>query len=416
MKQFGTLFRYEMKKILCRKSTWISLAVIVAFYLLSELLIFGTVSQDSTAVSSHGQVSEEEGRTETYAQAIARQRRDGLSWSGKKLDDNLMEEMKEEWGELNSSDITMQKYSDAMDRYQLVCYYLSALTGEGESYRYLEHMDGLNQEDIYKARQESVSSKWKEYALSKGEMEYWQAKENALSKPFTIQYSAGFDNLLTTQGIYLALMLVSFFVAVTVSEVFAQEHVRKTDQLILCSRLGRKQLYFAKMLAGIVFTLISALFFTGIIVASSLTMYGPEGFSAAIQWKAGWYSDSLTIGNVVLVLIGTELIAAVVTGIFAMVISEGARSSLIAMAVIVGGTFAARLIVIPNAYRLLSQLWGLFPINQIYFFNGFVDLRLISVFGIKLTSWQFAPVLYLAVGILLMLVGKRLYCHYQVEG
>lgn len=418
MRQFTTLFGYEMKKILCRKSTWVCLAVIIVFYVLSEILIWGTsATYTSNMLSSQGQITEEGAYTETYAQAVARQRRDGLSWSGRSLDDALMQKVAQEVEMLNSPDITVQQFNEAIDHYRLVCYSLAAVTGEegDDPYCFLDHMSQQSQEKIYGERRNQLTRVWGKYMLTEKEISYWKKKEETLVEPFTLQYSGGFDNLVTTQGIYMALLLVCFFIAVTVSEVFAQEHTRKTDQLILSSRLGRKQIYYAKMLTGGVFTLVSAILFVGVIAGLSFIMYGSEGYTAAVQWRVGWYSYPLSMGAVVLILIGITLLAAVLTGIFTMVISEGFHSSLIAMAVIIGGTFAVRLISIPRAYRLLSQIWNYFPINLTYFYEGFVDPRLVSFLGIRLTSWQFAPILYSVITVILVLFGKKLYCNYQVE-
>lgn len=59
------------------------------------------------------------------------------------------------------------------------------------------------------------------------------------------------------------------FIAICLSTVFTVEHTRKTDQVILCTRLGKKKLYAAKTLAGLTvgvgFTLLLSLLMFGII-------------------------------------------------------------------------------------------------------------------------------------------------------
>ena len=74
-----------------------------------------------------------------------------------------------------------------------------------------------------------------------------------------------------------------------------------------------------------------------------------------------------------------------------------------------------RLIPVPATLRFLSQLWDYLPANLLYA-EGFFDMRLVSVFGVHFTIWQFAPFVYIVVIALLALLGRRVYCRYQVNG
>ena len=76
----------------------------------------------------------------------------------------------------------------------------------------------------------------------------------------------------------------------------------------------------------------------------------------------------------------------------------------------------ARIIVIPREFRVMSQIWNYFPMNLLKIDQGFLDVRLVNIFGVKLTSWQFAPILYLILGGILVLLGRRCYCRHQVQG
>lgn len=67
------------------------------------------------------------------------------------------------------------------------------------------------------------------------------------------------------------------------STAFTVEHTRKTDQVILCTRLGKKKLYAAKTLAGLTvgvgFTLLLSLLMFGIIAF----LYGFDGYDTILQ-------------------------------------------------------------------------------------------------------------------------------------
>ena len=424
MRQFRTLLGYEMKKICCRKSTWITFAVLISAFLLSTALTWSityeNVSQEQE--EDTGEIKEEAWH-DTYAERKARERKNGLYWSGRTIDNVLFAEVKKEYGKAVQKAAkgagTHELFTKEMERFEPVEAALEAITGEGNLL--VQNYDsqkgaGLTEEKIYEARDALVENFWQEYRITEKERSYWQEKEELLSKPFTMEYAEGFYQLISMNGVYMVFMFASFLLAVVVGRIFAEEHQRRLDQLILCSRFGRRQLYFAKITAGILFAAFAVTVMMGVIAAVNLFVYGAEGFSAAIQLIAGWYSYPLTVGTTFLVMLGISLLAAILTSIFIMAVSERFCSSTVAMAAVIAVTGGARLVVIPREFRILSQIWNYFPINLLKVDQGFLDVRLVSVFGVKLTSWQFAPVLYLLLGVLFVLLGKRFYCRYQVQG
>lgn len=344
MKQFGTLVFYEMKKIMYRKNTWITIGILLILCLVLMA---------------------------------------GMSFGSSYVEGEILETHKE---------------GNAIDR-----------------------KNGLNpftvtEEEFYEARERAVSENWEKCKLKEKEKEYWQEKEDKLRKPFTYQYAEGYGYLISMNGVYMVCLLTTFLIAICMSCVFTEEHGKKTDQLILCSRLGRKQTYFAKILAGTVFSFLSGILFLVVTVAGSFLAYGSEGGLAMLQLFAPDYSYPLTVFQVLLIFSGILLLACVMTGIFAMALSEITKSNIGTMAAIVAIMFISRLIQVPENIRMLSQLMNLFPLNILKLDAGFIDMRLFSIFGLKLTSWQFAPFLYaLLIGIF-VLVGKKVYCRYQVQG
>lgn len=298
-----------------------------------------------------------------------------------------------------------------MERYDMLDSVITSMIGETT----LDYTSSTPvEQQLKEGRRENITLKYSKYRLTKGERAYWQKKEEAVEKPFTLQYAGGFENMIGMSGCYMSLLMVTFLVAVVVSRIFAEEHARRVDQLALSSRFGKKQLYYAKILAGTVFTGFSTLFLTGMISLITFVMYGTEGASAAIQLIAGWYSYPLSVGEIMLIMLGIIFLAALLTSIFTMVISEKLKSSALAMAVVIFCIVDIRLINIPSAYKVLSQIWNFWPINMVLLEN-FLDLRLVSLFGVKLTCWQFVPILYILAGTVLVLIGKRIYCKYQVQ-
>lgn len=406
MKPFCILLGLELRKIALRKNTWIILGAIILVYLFS-------VSSSYFVTYSEGDSGGEQWE-ETTTEKIACEKQYGILLSGKKLDDTLLKEreqcenqMLKKWNELS-----LKEQSLEVERYRLVENAICAATGRSlESV--MNEIRQMNQKQIYEEREKLMQQMQSQYMLTDNEMNYWNQKEEQVEKPFELQYMGMFDTLVGKE-IYLSLLLLTFWIAIIVSRIFSEEHSKKTDQLILTSLYGRKHLYFAKIAAGLITTFLASVVIIGIVVISNGIKYGTNGFSTMVQQIAGWYSYPLTLGEIACIMIGIELGAVLLTAVAAMLVSERFCSSISAIVVIIMITFIARIIEIPNAYRILSQLWNYIPINLLNI-NGFLDLRLVSVGKFWFTAWQFAPILYGMLTVVFIGIGKRIYCNYQVR-
>ena len=380
MGQFRTLFFYEMKKISQRKNTWITFGALLVLFL---GLIAGR-QLASTYIDGEF--------LETKKEGFATDRENGLVLSGRKLDDTLFTEVKNAYALAADRDIEYfltKEYQSSVRPYRGI-YDIIRLTSE---------LSSVTEENFYAAREAALKESQDDYKLSEAEKEYWQGKEEKVAKPFTYQYADAYSYLDSMNGIYMVLLMVSFMLAICMSNVFTEEHGRKTDQLILCTRLGRKQTYLllAKVTVG------------------AFISFGTEGFSAMLQLIAPNYSYPMTLGQVFFVMAGIHLLACILTGVFAMVLSEITKSSIGTMATVVAILFLARLIPVPPDWRFLQAV-NFFPINMLKLDAGFTDMRLVSLFGLKFTSWQFAPLLYIFLIVLLFFTGKKVYCRFQVQG
>lgn len=405
MKQFGRILYYELKKIAKRKSTWITLGLLAAFNLSMELgYYFNSAYVDGEFL-------------ETHVEGSRIDRENGLRLSGRKIDQSFLDEMQEAYAGLEDMDsqsyLLTEEYQKNVrpysNLYELILDFIRMSGAE-------IHPFTVTEEQLYRAKQEAVTKNMETYGLTDSEKSYWMSKEKETEEPLTYQYADGYGYLTSMSGVYRICLLVTFLIAICMSGVFTEEHGRRTDQLILCSKFGRAQVYFAKILAGSLFCLSAAGILLIITVISTYSMYGLDGFSAAIQLTAFQYPEPITAGQTFCIMAGILLLSSVLTGIFTMVLSEITHSSIAAMAAVIAVTFIMRLVPIPYTYRVLSQVWNYVPINLLKFDAGFWDLRLVSIFGLKFTSWQAAPILYLLFGAVLVIIGKIIYCRYQVQG
>lgn len=399
MGQFRTLLQYEFCKILKRRSTWLTLVLLSALVLVMDAgCLFGATYVDGVLI-------------ETHAQQIQSNRANGKALSGRLMDDELLLEMQEARKhfvmENTSEDAFREEYAKYIQAYEVIRNAVLSFGAEPNE---------TDEAGLYQARQELLEQQWSEYQLKDAEVAYWQEQEGRLEQPYVYQYGDGWQRLMA-YDLYMLGIMTAFFASICMTGVFYEEHSRKTDQLILCSRLGRKQLYLAKLCAGTLFSLCAGLVLLLESVIWELSIFGPEGFSGMVQLLASRYSLPLTLGEMFLIMMGLFLLITVLWGIVAMVLSEAVHSQVGAMAGVITLTVLQRLLPIPLSLRGLSQLWNYLPANLLSLeHQGVFDPRLVSFGGIRLTIWQLAPGVYVATILILVLAGRRVYCRYQVQG
>ena len=402
----GTLIGFEVKKILMKKST------IVAFLILFgiQILLAFMGNMGSTYINDEFY--------ETHAERNRIDRENGIALSGRALDESLLAEVREAWAELSLTSwdgkeyMWSDVYKEKVRKYDDLTMRLKAW-GAGSGYSF----DNITEEKLYGLFEERYAELAEAYELKEGEVAYWEEKNATLTKPYTYEYAFAYEQMVDMQGAYMTCMLVTFFIAISMVTVFADEHTGKTDQLILCARHGKTKLYAAKILAGSTVVFGVNLLFALVHMVGLFICYGTEGFGASLQAVvAPWYAYELSMGETFLIVSGLMLLSSVMVAVFAMLLAEILRSSIGAMAVVVGLLFAARLIPMPVSVRFLAQGWNFMPINLLKLDQGFLDLRLVNLLGLKLTNWQFAPILYVLLIAVMVFVGGKVYRRYQVTG
>lgn len=377
MNWLGRLYFYEIKKIVCRKMVWIVGIIMVL------LCVFVSISD--LISTSYG-----EGNNGYERMKIIRQYARNLS--GRSIDDALLQEMQNSYKE---------ERTDAKEREYLPIYlFVQDITGNDDLSQKID-ADGL-----YLERQKSIAQNRADQMLTEKEAEFWKENESQIEIPITYEYADGWSNLwvyVSTINFMLLLML-----AICLSNVFSMEHSRKTDAIILCSQYGRKELYIAKILAGITFGLAASIILFGTTVIVSLAVYGTDGFGAALQSVFPMSSWTMSVGESILVLFFTLLIVSVLNSIVIMFLSELLKNSVAVMAVPVGVMILTMMIDIPYQFRIFSQIYDLLPTNLLMIWELWDD-RLTPLFGEYLTNFQTAPIIYFMLAILLFYVGKRMY-------
>lgn len=418
MNNFLTLYGYELKKIVKRRIVINTLAVLALVVIYAN--IGGTLNSAYSWTDNEGNVIKMNG-----FEWLADQKEKTRELNGQVIDDALLEKVKEAYknvyreeyqGEVGSGYRSMTVVNDKgeeesdeeiketvrnQELYNPIYAYIRKLTG------FYDAVHMIREETLYESRQYNLlEQEWAFLYLTESERMYWTERENKVSKPFTYGYAKGWDEMLDS-FMYANLMLI-LAIVICLSSVFADEHLKRTDQLILCSRHGKGRLFFAKTAASITFGAVCSVFMFIVFLLSALLVYGTEGSDIVIQICRPLCSRSLTMGQAAFLMGGIYIVLGIVYSILTIFLSEAVKSAIAVIGIMVGSMLFTMAYQIPYAHRMASQIYNLLP-TRILNVEQLWDGRLVSAFGLHLTNYQTAIILYVAAGVLLIWKGNRIW-------
>lgn len=359
----GTLYYYEVKKILCQKVLWVAV-------LLMTLVLIGSGLADVIAGKS------------TDSESCKR-------FSGRMIDDALLEEVQEA---PNSEDFIVFRN------------FITFCMGGSEH--------GLvDAEQVYNARKETSEKQMTQELLTEKEKEYWHKKESEVKKPFTYYYEEGFAGIYSS--IYAANFMLLLLTAIAVCGLFSDERLNCTDQIIYSS-VKKEMLFTVKILAGLSTGELLALYLFALLSGCSFGIYGVSGFNTPIQLRIPGCMLNITIGESFLYLFMLFMIAGIIYAAFSMLLSQVLGSRSAATAIMVMGLFLS-MVNVPEKLGGISKIWSYLPGAYIGSWT-FTEYRLISVCGRYFNNLQAAPVLWLIASALFFIATKIAYQRYQVQG
>lgn len=403
MKNLGTLYKFELGKILHRKISWIT----VMITLLLILVALGVDSLGSYYINGV-KIDSNYHMNQIY-------KADQQKLDGRLIDQELLEEMSEGYGKIPEEAINGVVHYMGTEEYQTYARPYSAIFNFARSAGQMTTSEAMvweaDEQELYQRRQNVIEENWRENFLTEKEKDFWRKQEKKLKWPITYRFKEGYWHLL--DGTYTNGVLILFAVTICLAGVFSEENSRKTEQLILSSQYGRAPVYLAKLLAGISFAAGFSVMVFGMAILETYFLYGLEGFEAAFQLIMPGYSYQLSVGESVLIACGMAILSAVLMGIFVMLLSEMFRSSLGTLALTTGLIILCMFVSsLPERYRVLSQAWSYLPSNAVAVWNIF-DCRTVPLFGQVLVFWQVIPILYFILGGVLAVLGKKRYMSCQ---
>ena len=408
MNNFFALYTYELKKILKRKIVWITMGILIAIAVFMGIVEPLTSTYSVTTGGTTVQMSGFE--------YLSDKKETDQMLDGQKIDDALLEKVAEAYQRRHvleeGSGITITEefvegQSQKQKQYEEIYNYVYYVTGDYEA------IHSIDADTLYQTRIDKLQNEWNTQLLTEGEKEYWLEKESGIEQPYTYGYAGGWERVLTE--VLTVNFMIFLAIAICLANVFSEEHLRKTDQVILCSKYGKRSLFYSKVAAGVTFGLVSGVV---LILAASITtlcVYGMEGYDRAVQIYLPMCSWNLTIGQAALLMGLVCVIASIFYSIIAMFLSEAIKNGVAVMGIMTGSLIFTMLVEVPYRYRVLSQIYGLLPTVLTRVWQLWDD-RLVKVGSVYLTNFQIAPIIYIVLGGLLIVWGNRIYKNYQVSG
>ena len=410
---FGTLYRYELKKILTRPYVLLLLVLMVGVTLF--LNVKPLLAQEEVAYA------EEDGTlvfvTVSRYEAIQLERRFSQEDTGCLLDNEAALEMRE----LNRS----YQESATVPTFILLNRFL---VQDGIAITYFNPLwDGTDQmaDLTYKAIAYTQEEEYQNQRLTQEEINYWKEERAEIDTPYTLGYAKGYSGILRL-AYWLNLMVLPF-VFVCLCGSFSDDHVYKTWPILTSSKHGRKSLALARLAAGETLAGGAILMLFAVTAAIQFFVHGAQGAGVPIQLlkvenlRPGFgetrlcaSSRVMTAGQGVLVTVGVSLIILMFAGALAMLLSKLFRRAIPALALPLG-LILLSIMFDPSYYsRIQVQIWSYFPTRRISE-EFLLDERLVSLGGIQLDCITVSFCLYGLLALLAMALCFWLYHIHTVE-
>lgn len=399
---FGSLYRYELKKIFLRPYVPFLLVLIIAVTLFLNLRPLW--DQEDVVYVENGELVFD---TVSRYEAIQLERRFSHEDTGTLLDNEAADSARD----MNRY---YQKVADPDDPPTFIMLNHFLVTDSqmemGINPIY-EGQDNLA-DFAYEAMRGWQEEEYQAQSLAQEEIQYWDQVRSQLETPFTLAYAKGYSGILSL-AYWLNLMALAF-VFLSLCGSFSDDHVYKTWPMLTSARHGRRPLALARLAAGESVACGTILLLFVLTAAIQLFVHGMDGFHTPIQMMSltnlrPGYGDTglcsasrvLEAGQAVLVTVGMSLLVNLCCAALALFLSKLFRRAVPALALPLGLLLFSLLFEPPfHAYdRLRAQIWSYLPIQRLSE-NFLLDQRLIWLGD---TPIDCIPASFLLYGVLTLL-------------
>ena len=168
-----------------------------------------------------------------------------------------------------------------------------------------------------------------------------------------------------------------------------------------------------KLAAGFTWILTAALIVLLSVMIPYFGFYGMEGTGEMLQLVKPLSMLPYSIGHMLAIYSGIYFLAAILFASVTMLLSVTTQNQMATICGLMGYLLIDLFVEFPDRYRVLQRIWFLRP-NAILMNSGFSNYRLIHLVGRFFLNYQAAPVVYSAIVIAALLIGKQKYRKLQI--
>ncbi len=388
----------EYKKLWKKKMTWISIGVLfLAMLVTSVVSALGQKYYNGMAIGSHMEWRDRERKATKEKESV--------------INAAFLAEAEKQYGEF------LTEYEEKTDEERDAAWYIEAYSTHvmpyetflGAAAAFGSLRGGTEFGEYYKAYEDYLRNYYEE-SLSGEDMEDFVAmsKEN---QPFSYGWMRGYDIFIGNQQVWG--LFTCLVVAICLAGMFAGETSVRMDALLLSARYGKNKLLAAKLLCGLVFSLLFAAVSQLVSFLMTGAFHGFEGADIAAQMNFPFIAWNVTMGELALILAGSGILAALLTAALTMLLSARAKSSSPVLIVMFVFLFVPMFVGVPYHYRIPAILFDLLPTNLMASYGSFSE-EILRIGDCFVTEWQYAYPVYLLVGGLFVAASYRSYKYHQV--
>ena len=395
MRQLLYLTGYEYRKMLKRKSLWLSFWGCFLIVLFSgSVFFFG-----STYVEGEKVYSKQEG-LKMEAEA-------SKELEGRVMDAALLREYKKDFAEYSALELGTtllpENYKEMQGKYLpsilLGVWSMKAL-GEAE-----------NIEDVRERHRAYLRERLEKKELSQEEIN-WHIQEEKKQDTYIWQTNSGCERFLALQQ--STLFFIGIVLVIGTAPLFAQERSCGADALLLTSKLGKEKTGRAKLLAGFSFSLVVSLFFYLSLLLELFLLYGQGDLQAVMQTlpDLAHVSYAFSVGQMLLLIVGCSLLSECLLAAVVMFCSSKMTSAF--GPVVIGLLLVMLNLLAAERFQdmgIFTMVWNAIPVIFGSVNSVFSDY-LLNINGFLLPAFIYTPLIYLPFFVILWVGARRSFGKY----
>ncbi|MEK3794277.1 hypothetical protein MKX42_21290 [Paenibacillus sp. FSL R7-0204] len=373
------LTRFELRKIISKKSFYAGILILVAVALFLSIVLVenmqmtgkdGKFVNGVTAIRLKREYNRQLAGPLTIAamEAAVRRHQDLLH------DPDNLDKKGEMTVEANA------KYDTKDNQIQFLIMYAFSPVGEYDYYL-IDRINPEEMKDFYQKRlgkvQVFLSSNDSDNNYTDKEKAYFIKMNQQIPVPFQMDYVTGWENVF--ENLPSLFLIIAFVIGFSLAPVFAGEYQNRTDAIVLSTRYGRSKAIAAKLKASFIVSVGLIIFPILIYTFLILGVFGFDGAGAHVQMIKFLAPVPYTVIETYLwaVLIGS--LACLMVGALTLWFSSRMSNSF--SVIVAAGVLLVGTQFIPDSKnsRLLSYLTDMLPGNM---FNGYRKITGYEVFNI----------------------------------